>query len=462
MKKNLLFITLLLGISILSGCSSKESEQKEPLPETASAEENTDSSTPEEAEVPEFETWGTYPDYSEPTISATPIRYLSVGIGQLENQLNITWFSPSENTGAVYWTDASDTEFEHAVTFESSVEVSETATGYYVNRATVSDLEPETDYLYKVGNDDGLSPAYRFTTPAYSDSFRFTAVGDPQLGKPAENLDKNRNIWHKTLNKIKNHYPDTSFLMIAGDQVNQFDSNDQYQALLDQPVLYSLPIVPVKGNHDAGGLQYAEHFTLPNQSDLGVCDGGDGDYWFVRGSALFLVLDVIEPDRWDEHKDFIASAVAENPDATWRIVFSHYSPYNSFAEYMENAANIRPYFLDFTSEYDIDLVICGHDHRFTRSNFIKGDGTYERYDSPAVDPEGTMYLTLATSSESLYHTATLQDEVVYVNVDEGSQVCDIQVTPTTLTISNYDAKTWDIVNEQPYVIEKTPAADSGE
>lgn len=460
MKKKLLFMMMFcLSISLLGGCQSKKQETEQNPPEVSVVDPQEESTTKEEAQEaeadPNWETWGTYPDYTEPQLSTTPIRYLSITVGQLENQINITWFSPSENEGNVYWTDAEDTEFEHPTLFPSTVEVSSTASGYYIHRATVSDLEPTTDFLYKVGNDEGMSPAYRYTTPAYSDTFRFTAVGDPQLGKPEEDLEKHRSIWHKTLNKVKNHYPDTSFLMVAGDQVNRFDSNDQYHAFLDQPVLYSLPIVPVKGNHDAGGLQYYEHFTLPNLSELGQCDGGDGDYWFVRGNVLFMVLDVIEEDRWNEHIDFIGQAVEENPDVNWKIIFSHYSPYNIYKGYLETGERMRPYFLEFTSKYDIDLVICGHNHRFSRSNFILGDGSYKHYDSPAVDPEGTMYLTLSTSSGSLEHPPTLMDEIAYINVDSGSQVCDIQVTPTTLTIANYHSETWDICNNEPYVIEKT-------
>lgn len=97
-----------------------------------------------------------------------------------------------------------------------------------------------------------------------------------------------------------------------------------------------------------GGPEYSEHFTLPDQSNIGTCDDeGDGDYWFVRGDALFMVLDVMDENKWDDHEEFIADACEANPEVRWKLVFSHYSPYNSYEEYMEKGQEMRPYFLKF-------------------------------------------------------------------------------------------------------------------
>jgi hypothetical protein len=446
MKKRLLIPGMFLTIALLSGCSAKD---------TSDAEENTQPVKVEEAETPApgEENWGTAPEYSVPMITTSPIRYLSITVGQTEEEVNLTWFSPEDTAGQVYWTTAEDTGFEQAALYSASVTPSETIEGYYINRATVTDLSSGADYLYQVGSETAMSPAYSYSAPDFSDSFRFTAVGDVQLGKPVDELDKQKTTWRKVLNKIKYHFPDTSFLLTLGDQVNDYADAEQYNALLNQGVLYSLSLAPVKGNHDMGGAQYSEHFTLPAQSILGTCDDdGDGDYWFVRGSALIMVLDTLDVDKLEEHKDFIASAVEANPDCTWRIVSSHYSPYNAYEEYQENAKNIRPYFLEFAEEYDIDLVLGGHDHAYTRTSFIKGDGSYTEYDSPAVNPDGTMYLILSSSSGSLYHKPSPQDEAVISEKKDAPEVTDVQITPNSLTITTYDAETWEVTDT--YEIQK--------
>ncbi|MCD8248578.1 MAG: metallophosphoesterase family protein [Lachnospiraceae bacterium] len=447
MKKKIhVWLITLITILSLAACGSAGAEETDSADNSAQTEATEDEE--EAAPEPGEESWSTAPEYSATLITTTSIRWLSVTVGAEEDEVNLTWYSPSAESGQVLWTTADDEDFESAQTFDAvSTFASEVTSGYYINRATVSGLTAETDYIYKVGNEDGMSPAYSYTTPAYSDSFRFTVIGDPQLGKPVDELDNQKTTFKRVLNKIKYHFADTSFLVSLGDQVNDFDDTEQYDAFLNQAALYSLSLVPVKGNHEIGGSQYSEHYDLPNQTQYGTCDDeSDGDFWFVRGNALFLVLDLMDAEKWGEHEQFIAEACETNPDVSWRIILCHYSPYNSYEDYMENAANIRPYFLSFTDAYDIDLVLTGHDHAYSRSNFIQSDGSYLEYESPAVNPEGTMYVTLNSSSGSLYHRPSAQNEIAFSEYREAPEVTDVQVTPTTLTITTYEAETWEIVD----------------
>lgn len=435
MKKYLLIFTTLMMFTF-SACGKEEPVIEEDR-NTAVEEEHT----------PQLETWSTAPDFKGKLITTTPIRYLSATVGSTEEEVLLTWFSPSSETGQVLWTTAEDTEFENAYVYSTSVTPSESISGYYINRVTVDGLTENTDYLYQVGNEEGYSPAYSFSTSAFSDTFRFTAVGDAQLGKPVEHLDKQKNTWHKVLNKIKYHFPDSSFLASMGDQVNTYDDTEQYNAFLNQAALYSIPLAPVKGNHEIGGSQFSEHYSLPNQSTLGSCDDeGDGNYWFTRGNALFMVLNLMDSNKMDEHKEFIAAAVEANPEAKWRIIFSHYSPYNGYESYLENADFIRPYFLEFTDTYDIDLVLTGHDHSYIRTHFIQKDGSYNVYESPAVNPEGTLYLTLSSSSGSLYRRPTDQEETAVSKKRETPEVTDVQISSDSMILTTYNAETWEITD----------------
>lgn len=445
-KRYSVLLGMLLLTALLSGCGKKEGTPQEENPQQEAVSGETENIA--EDEGPQIENWGTSPEYTSTLITSTPIRFLSVTVGVTEEEVNLTWFSPSENAGCVYWTSADDADFQNASVFDATSSPSETIEGYYINRATVTGLASGTDYIYQVGEGENMSPAYAYTVPVFSDSFRFTAVGDAQLGKPVEELDRQKGTWHKVLNKIKYHFPDSAFLVSLGDQVNDFDDMEQYGAFLNQGALYSMPLVPIKGNHDVGGPQYSEHFTLPNLSSLGTCDDeGDGDYWFVRGNALFMVLDVMDTAKWGEHKDFIASAVEANPDARWRIVFSHYSPYNGYEDYMEKAQELRPYFLEFADAYDIDLVMSGHDHSYTRTYFIQADGSFTEYESPAENPEGTMYMILSSSSGSLYRRPSPQNETAISKKRSSPEVTDVLVSADSLKICTYDAETWELTDE---------------
>ena len=149
MKKRLLLLAALLMITA-AGCGKADSENTEqPAAEEAVQEEVT-------PPAPGEETWSTAPSYSATLITSTPIRYLSVTVGATESDVNMTWYSPSSAAGEVLLTTADDTDFANAQSFPASdPTASEITSGYYVNRAAVSGLSPETEYIYKVGNEEG-------------------------------------------------------------------------------------------------------------------------------------------------------------------------------------------------------------------------------------------------------------------------------------------------------------------
>lgn len=138
MRRRIWYMSLLLSVMLVAGCGKKE----------AAAPKEAEALVEEEAKEPPApgeETWGTAPEYKATLITTTPVRYLAVTVGQTEEEVNLTWYSPAEEAGQVYWTTAEDTEFANAVTFEANVYPSDITSGYYVNRATVTGLLPKTE-----------------------------------------------------------------------------------------------------------------------------------------------------------------------------------------------------------------------------------------------------------------------------------------------------------------------------
>ena len=78
---------------------------------------------------------------------------------------------------------------------------------------------------------------------------------------------------------------------------------------------------------------------------------------------------------------------------------------------------------------------------------IQADGSYKEYESPAVNPEGTMYLTLSSSSGSLFHNPTAQNEAAVAKKLKKPQVTDIQITDNSLKVKTYEAESWEVVDE---------------
>lgn len=126
------------------------------------------------------------------------------------------------------------------------------------------------------------------------------------------------------------------------------------------------------GNHDSSSSAYNEHFNLPNESgDQGITKAGS-DYWFVYENTLFI--DINSNNRSAaEHKSFIEEAIAANPNVKWKTVVFHHSIYSTASHVNDgdiiNRRNELPQIFD---DLDIDVVLMGHDHVYTRTYMMNG------------------------------------------------------------------------------------------
>ena len=74
-----------------------------------------------------------------------------------------------------------------------------------------------------------------------------------------------------------------------------------------------------------------------------------------------------------EHKQFIEEAVKANPECKWRIVTLHQDIYGSAEHSNEpEITNLRYQLTPYFEENDIDVVLTGHDHAYSRSKMLLG------------------------------------------------------------------------------------------
>ncbi len=142
--------------------------------------------------------------------------------------------------------------------FVPAVQSSTSMQGFQANKATMYGLKENTTYLYRVGNDEKWSETYSFTTAAFGEnaSFNFLFAGDPQIG--ASNTASDTEGWVNTMNRSLQQFPETSFLLSAGDQINDKNSEeeDQYVGFLTPDAMRSLSLATNVGNHDSGSQKY--------------------------------------------------------------------------------------------------------------------------------------------------------------------------------------------------------------
>jgi hypothetical protein len=412
-------------------------------------------------------------DYdSYPLLETTPIRNLSMEVGATEDEIRFNWMSPSSRAGQVTWYTVQNGDF---VTFAAECTPSTTTAGYYVNKATVTGLQPGYTYAYKVGNDEGgWSPEYQYTVPEDTgESLTFLVTSDVQIGQAQyDDVSVTVDTWDKVITRLTSYVPEAQFLFHLGDQVAVFGDSEQYGGFLNHLGLYKIPLAPVVGNHDVanddtieesglpGGQYFYEHFNVPNRSQqYGISKyDKDGDYCFVRGDVLFIVLNCCANQAIDIHEEYVPQVIAEHPEAKWRVLVQHYPAYSSVAKYQERLDSwIRNSLAYIAEDNDIDLVLSGHDHVYSRSAFINRKcEVLEGYDyssgGTAVNPEGTMYVTCGTSSGCLYQAVTAEEHLVFQEQPYVPTALKIDVNQEELHLTAYLMDSWSVYDE--YTIRK--------
>lgn len=415
---------------------------------------------------------------------------VSVNLGADESQLGFAWYSKTVEQPKVRI--AKTENMKDAVEFtgtQVSIDIA-ALNGYYSNKVTVKDLEKETQYYYQVFKNGEWQKAESIKT-GDPDSFSFLYVGDPQIGAcknqiSSENETMKNEIaarndaynWNKTLTNAMTAHPEVNFLLSAGDQVNTADREYEYAGYLNASALASLPVSTTIGNHDSGSYQYSYHFNTPNSFDLndtayalGHTKAGT-DYYYTYGDALFIVIDT-NNYNCATHRNVIEKAVKENEDKKWRVVMFHQDIYGSGLDHSDSDGIIlRTQLTPIFDEFDIDVALQGHDHTYSRSYQLSGDGKeHTAFDKSnaygedyldqnncytidsdlvtgtIVDPEGTVYMEANSSTGSKFYELipAQQDYIAERSQTWTPSYSVINMTETALTITTYDADTNEVL-----------------
>ena len=364
---------------------------------------------------------------------ATDYTKVSLTPGADETQLNFAWYSKSEDgktaTPLVHF--GTDKNSLTAFTGTSGqVDTSLTdGVAYDYNHVVVTGLEPNTTYYYTVEKNGVQTEVQEYKTGSF-ESVKILYVGDPQIGASkgqpqggetlaAESGAANtaaRNdafAWNRTLEIASAQNPDLNFIISAGDQVNKTGKakEEEYAGYLSSSVLAGLPVATTIGNHDSLNPDYTYHFNNPNTTGYGETEAG-GDYYYSYGSGLFIVLNTNNYNV-AEHEKTIQEAVASDPDAAWRIVTIHQDIYGTGLDHSDTDGMIlRTQLTPIFDEYDIDVVLQGHDHTYSRSKLLYGDGqTHGTYEF-RLNEDGSDY-----DWDNAYNTQT--DEKIPLYPEEG-------------------------------------------
>lgn len=397
-----------------------------------------------------------------------------LGVGATETDVMFTWMSTLEvrDEYAILapTADMDGDKFpQSAQKIKAQQELTRVAR--YANDVKVSDLEPDTEYTYKVGSDShGWSTNETFKTGHSGDNWNFFFYGDPQIGagdRPADITG-----WHNTTDVSTAQFPDASFLLSAGDQVESV-LQAEHRGFKSPAQLRSYPTAVNNGNHDVIDYQlYRQNYSWPNVTN----EHAERNYFFEHNNALIISLDGNQhlPSQIDRHADYVKDVVAQHGgDKDW-IITTFHQPTFSQAYHMSDpgAVRLRESLSPALSEAGVDLVLNGHDHIYTRTHLMDGntpvvpDALPAQGDVLYPKDNEVLYLTGNSSSGSKYYSfwndgttyedmtleesraqGLTQDWTALWNQDYTPDYSNIQVSPEELTVTTYNVADGSVVDE---------------
>ena len=387
---------------------------------------------------------------STAVLTAPVAEQVILGIGANETQRQLSWVSAVGTSSEVQVAKAKDVKdgvfpTEYA-SFSSTYVLATNKVGYSAYDATITGLEENTEYVYRIVSTGRASDMFYFHTGSFGD-YEFVFVGDPQLQTAAEG-----EYWKDTLVTIDEEF-NTPFIISAGDQICTPNSEAEYGYFIADEMA-GTAFAPSIGPHhdDRSGMSpsYKDHYNVPNESTAyGVSTSG-GNYWYTYNNTLFMHLnmaDTAAPTN-GEHKAFMQEAMAANPDVTWNFVVMHTSLFSTGSHsdpngiYFNGEIGVyRPKMAPIFTSLGIDVVLSGHDHVYVRSHMMK----YEKvssdkvYDSNTVyQPEGTLYLCANSSTGTKFYDSYGDDYfIAYQNTVRRKSAVKFSITDEAVVMQSY-------------------------
>lgn len=298
-------------------------------------------------------------------------RQVNAHVGDdASTSVNITYTTLSETATKVELNKVGDS---NKLTFDGTSSVG--SLDKLFHSIGVTGLTPNTKYEYKVGNGLNTFSGTFKTAPAKGskESFKFVYLADTQVSNATD-----AKALGATLEKV-NQINDLDFVYLAGDVTNTAASESQWELLFNnsgaypnggQSMFANNLIAVIQGNHDNNTMN--RHINAPAQE-------GNIVYTYDYGPAKFIMLN-LETARYDatardKQQELVRTAVAEAKAAgQWTIVGFHKSLYTGASHITDSdIIAARQYWSPILAEIDVDMVLQGHDHVYSRG-FVTGEG----------------------------------------------------------------------------------------
>lgn len=324
------------------------------------------------------------PAFAQEDIRITHAPYLQ-NLG--ESEVTIVWTANKPSIGWVELAPDDGTHFyrtERPKFYNAKNGIKLTST---VHSVRLTGLQPGTRYRYRVYSQEVVSHVgWRVT---YGNVAATSVYGKQPLAfktsdhnRQSVNFAMINDIHGKSdvLEKLVSHcdLKTTDMFLFNGDMVSIFNSEKEiFDGFMDKATeLFAseLPMYYTRGNHETRGsfaTAFQDYFS-PKQEHI--------YYMFRQGPVCFVILDSGEdkPDSdleyagitvYDQYRTEQAEWLAkvleskEYKEAPFKVVVCHIPPFGGWHGDQEVAEK----FIPLLNKADVDIMLCGHLHRYVRN-----------------------------------------------------------------------------------------------
>ena len=267
-----------------------------------------------------------------------------------------------------------------------------------VHTVTLQDLQPGTEYEYRLGHGESRSQWYKFTT-AKGNKYKVLIFPDSQSAdyKNWENVAMP--AWKKN--------QDAKFFMMIGDLVDNGEHDYQWNEWFSriEPMITRIPVAPTLGNHETYTmdwkvrmpLAYLHYFQLPGgvpqkyQNQFYSFDYGD--VHFVVLNNLMWEMNQFQPNMLADQRAWFRKDM-EQTKKKWKVVLMHRDiilyEFNRPGSHPERFDDEGVAFMPLFDRYGVDVVLTGHLHTYRNRGHIYN---YRR------DSRGPLYLLTGVAGD---------------------------------------------------------------
>ncbi|ACV64199.1 metallophosphoesterase [Desulfofarcimen acetoxidans DSM 771] len=361
--------------------------------------------------------------------SGRPDEIILSWTGEPETTQTVCWRAYAVGSGKIQYMRESDKTDDFSGALEKAAACTELHGGFNHFEAELDNLQPGTDYVYRVGSDGCWSEPAAFTTAAPTDKFSFMFMGDVHAG----HNDMSAGLWQQLLAQAIAGCPDVKFALQAGDLVDEADDPEQWSQLFSAAagVFNYIPLMPAEGNHEnTDASLYFKYFALPGNGPSGY---EEKDYSFDYGNCHFVVLDsnylgTPADSGYDKISTWLKNDLAGSLKQ-WKFVVLHYPPYPVVPD--NHAENLQENWVPLFEQGGVDMVFVGHQHVYMRTKPLLGN---------QVQPDGQGIVYIMGLAGNKYYAAGPNYDYIAKEVSNASNYEVININGDTLSLTAKDAE----------------------